>query len=197
MAKRERSQETAALGRKLTEALLKVVGDIPRSKEEPSEDPAGRAAELAKRAALDAAVISGGLALPAGPLAVLTLLPDLLLLWKRQAKLVADMAAAHGKHGDLSQNAMLYCLFKHTASDAVETLAVPAGDGIVLRKSTVKTLKRVAAAVGVRVAQRLLRRQFARVIPVLGIVGVAGYAYYDTAQVGETTLGFLKGKKPR
>ncbi|MFA5140873.1 MAG: hypothetical protein WC728_16725 [Elusimicrobiota bacterium] len=197
MAKRAKTQETAELGKRVTEALLKVVGDIPRSKEEPSENPAGRAEELTKRAALDAAVISGGLALPAGPLALLTLIPDLLLMWKRQAKLVADMAAAYGKSRDLSQNVLLYCLFRHTASEAVRTLTVPAGDEVVLKRSTVKTLKRVAAAAGVRVAQRLLRRQFARVIPVLGIVGVAGYAYYDTAQVGETALEFLKGKKRR
>lgn len=195
MAKRAKTQETAELGKKVTESLLKVVGDIPRSKEEPAEEPAARCKVLVNRAALDAAVVSGGLALPAGPLALLTIIPDLLLMWKRQAKLVADMAAAYGKHGDLSQNVMLYCLFKHTASDAVEPLAVPAAEGIVLKKSTVKTLKRVAAAVGVRVTQRLLRRQFARVIPVLGILGVGGYAYYDTAQVGETALEFLKGKK--
>ena len=34
-----------------------------------------------------------------------------------------------------------------------------------------------------------------RWLPVIGVVGVAGYAYYDTAQVGSTALDMFSGAK--
>ena len=82
-----------------------------------------RAQALARHAAVKAAAISGSLALPPGPLGLVTVLPDLVTIWKVQ-QLVADIAAVHGKPAALRQELMVYCLFKHGAAHLARELVV-------------------------------------------------------------------------
>lgn len=70
-----------------------------------------RSQQIAMLAGAQAATVSGTLALPPGPLGMLTIVPDLLAVWKIQAQMVADIAGAFGKNAHLSQEQMLYCLF--------------------------------------------------------------------------------------
>ena len=59
---------------------------------------AARAAEkIVREAAQKAAFLSGSLALPPGPIGMLTVLPDLYLIWKVQRQMVADIFALHGR----------------------------------------------------------------------------------------------------
>ena len=48
-----------------------------------------------------------------------------------------------------------------------------------------------------KIAQRALGKGITRWLPVIGVVGVAGYAYYDTAQVGATALEMFSTPKGR
>ncbi|MBI4490669.1 MAG: hypothetical protein HY694_16415 [Deltaproteobacteria bacterium] len=43
----------------------------------------------------------------------------------------------------------------------------------------------------IEIAQRVTGRSIARLLPLIGALGVAGYAYYDTAQVGQTAIVFF------
>ena len=52
---------------KIAKAILDVVGNSPDSDEHKSKQPADRAREIASKAAANAALISGGLAVPVGP----------------------------------------------------------------------------------------------------------------------------------
>jgi hypothetical protein len=87
---------------------------------------------------------------------------------------------------------MLYCLFKHTAAQAVRDLVVRVGERYLVRRAGLRVVQDVAAKVGVRVTQRAIVTSVSRWLPVIGIVGVAGYAYYDTAQVGATAISFFE-----
>ena len=60
-----------------------------------------------------------------------------------------------------------------------------------MRKATTATLHAIATRLGLRVSQRVLAQSAARALPVVGSLGVAGFAYYDTLQVAETTLKLL------
>jgi hypothetical protein len=174
--------------RRVTEKLLQLLGSIPSSDETPVADPQVRAHRLVATAALKSAALSGGLALPPGPFGVITLLPDLYGIWKLQAQLVADIAAVYGKTAFLTQESMLFCLFKHAAAQAVRDLIVRAGERILIRRPTLRVLQRIPAKVGVKMTQRLVGRGVARWLPLVGALGVAGYAYYDTSQVGQTAI---------
>jgi hypothetical protein len=62
---------------------------------------------------------------------------------------------------------------------------------------TQQVLKKVAEAIGVKIARRVVGEGLTRWLPVIGVVGVAGYAYYDTAQVGSTALEMFSGDNTR
>ena len=150
-------------------------------------------ADLArKEAALKTAAVSGTLALPPGPLGIAVILPDLVAVWRIQAQMVADIAAAFGKSGSLAQEQMIYCLFRHAAAQVVRDLAMRVGERVVYRQATLRLLQATAQKLGVKVSQRVIAKSAARWIPILGSLGVAGYAYYDTAQVGATAVDLFQ-----
>src|SRR4030095_11090185 len=119
---------------KLFTVLFKVINEIPSSTEKMSSDAILRARKLTAEAALRAAAISGALALPTGPLGWLTILPDLAAIWRLQAQLVADIGAVFGKRGKLTEESIIYCLFRHAAAQAVRDLVTRMGERIVVQR---------------------------------------------------------------
>ena len=174
-----------------------ITSTVPASPEEARETPAVRAQELTRAAASQAAATAGALALPPGPLGMLTIVPDLVAVWHIQRQLVADIAACYGKSGELQREAMIYCLFKHAAAQVVRDLAVRLGTRLMLRRATVQTVERSLQRIGVAVSQRALGRSISRWVPVAGAVGVGAYAFYDTMQVGKTARELFEGEVVR
>ena len=172
----------------IARAILEVLGRVPRTHKHASASPEQAGRKLANAAAAKAAMISGGLALPPGPLGWLTILPELIAIWKLQAQMVADIAAVYGKSGTLSKEQMLYCLFRHAAAQAVRDFVVRAGERFIVRHVTLKALQTAAERIGVKVTQRAVGAAVSRWIPIVGAVGVGAYAYYDTAQVARTAM---------
>jgi hypothetical protein len=178
--------------RQVLAALERSLLEIPRTDEAESGSPEDRARQIARNAALKAAVMSGSLALPPGPLGYLTILPDLVGIWKIQSQMVADIAGAFGQEGHLSREQMLYCLFRHAAAQAVRDLVVRVGERVLIRRPGVGVLQRALRRVGVRVTQRLAGGAIARWLPIVGALGVGAYAYYDTGQVAETAIDLFR-----
>lgn len=164
---------------------------MPPSQEGAAADPLTRANSLVVVAAVKSAGISGGLALPSGPLGLLTVLPDLYAIWRVQAQLVSDIAAVHGRSTSLTPEAMLHCLFRHVAAQAVRDLAVRAGERVLIRRASLQVLQTALRRVGVAATQRLIGRGVSRWLPFVGAAAVAAYAYYDTRQVGRTALALF------
>jgi len=181
----------AAHGR-ITGAILDFVSEVPDSAVGDSPQPAAEARRLADRAARRAAVTAGSLALPPGPLGWLTLLPELIAIWKIQAQMVSDIAAAYGRHASLGREQMMWCLFRHTAAQAFRDLVVRMGDRLVFRPASAAALERIARHVGIVLAGRTAGRGLARWLPLVGALGVGAYAYHDTRAVGRTTLALMQ-----
>jgi len=174
-------------------AILDFVGEVPDSSQGSSEDPAGEARRLARRAARRAALTAGSLALPPGPLGWLTMLPEMLAIWKIQAQLVSDIAAAHGQHATLGREQMLWCLFRHTAAQAFRDLVVRLGDRLIFQRMSQAVAQRVARQIGLHFGRRTVGQGLSRWLPVVGAVGVGTYAHYDTMRVAETALELFSG----
>lgn len=172
----------------LAKAILDIVSAVPVSTEPQSPLPLERARAIQTTAALKTAAVSGTLALPPGPLGIAAILPDLIAVWRIQAQMVADIAATFGKTGSLAQEHMIYCLFRHAAAQVVRDLVARVGERVVFRQATLRLLQVTAQKLGVKVSQRVIAKAAARWVPILGSLGVAGYAYYDTAQVGATAV---------
>lgn len=172
----------------IANSILDLVCQIPASDYKASNTPAKDSVLAIKSASLKAASVSAALAIPPGPLGMITVLPDLLLIWRIQAQMVSDIAAIHGKAGFLTREAMLFCLFKHGASQLFRDIVVRVGERYVLRRTSLRMVQKVCERLGLRVTQRMLGASISRWIPIAGAVAVGWYTRYDTKQVGESAL---------
>jgi hypothetical protein len=179
----------------VAKAILEFVSripesDIPRIKGDAAEE----CRRLAASAAQKAAITAGTLALPPGPLGWLTVLPELVAIWRIQGQLVSDIAAAYGKTPKLGREQMLWCLFRHTAAQAFRDVAIRVGDRLVFRTTATSVLQRLAGRIGVSVSKRAVGKGISRWLPVVGALGVGAYAYYDTGQVAKTAIDLFSGE---
>lgn len=180
----------------VAKAILEFVSripesDVPRASKSTVEEECRR---LASTAANKAALTAGSLALPPGPLGWLTVLPELVAIWRIQGQLVSDIAAAYGKTAKLGREQMLWCLFRHTAAQAFRDIAIRVGDRLVFRTTATSVLQRLAGRIGVSVSKRAVGKGISRWLPVVGALGVGAYAYYDTGQVAKTAIDLFSGE---
>ena len=173
---------------RIAAAILDFASQIPSSQVHRGLHPEAKARELASQAARKAALTAGSLALPPGPLGWLTVLPELVAIWRIQAQMVSDIAAAFGQHAGLGREQMLWCLFRHTAAQAFRDLVVRMGDRLLFRQLSATLAERVARRIGVRLSQRAVGAGISRWLPVIGAAGVGAYAWYDTRSVARTAI---------
>ena len=171
--------------------IERVIADVPQPRTRAVPDPAREAAAIAKRAAKQAAVLSGSLALPPGPLGMLTVLPDLYVIWKTQRQMVSDIFGLYGRSAELTRTHMLYCLFRHAASHVLRDVVVRAGQRAIVQQLTSGALQSLLQTVGVTVTRRIVGTAASRWVPVAGAAAVGAYAYWDTLQVARTAHRLL------
>lgn len=172
--------------------IERVIADVPPPRTERVSD-AGRASErVAREAAQKAALLSGSLALPPGPFGMLTVLPDLYLIWKVQRQMVSDIFALHGRAAELTRSHMLYCLFRHLASQVARDVVVRAGQRVVVQQLSAGAIAGLLQTLGVSVAQRVAGTAASRWVPLVGAAAVGAYAYWDTLQVAKSARRLLE-----
>jgi len=178
----------------LTETILNLISKVPTSSEVSSSAPDSRARQLARNAARKSAGISGGAALAPGPLGMLTILPDLVGVWRVQAQMVSDIAASYGKTATLSQEQMVFCLFKHSAAQLLRDVIVREGGRYLVLPATMRMMRNLVAKIGIKVGQRSVGKAVARYAPLVGALGVGAYAYYDTQKVADTAIDLFSSE---
>ncbi|HSI85826.1 MAG TPA: hypothetical protein VK970_18730, partial [Candidatus Methylacidiphilales bacterium] len=146
---------------------------------------------IVSRAATTAGLVSGGLAIPPGPLAFATVIPDLYAIWKIQSQMIADIAAAYGKKAELRREHMLYCLFRHITSQVARDIVVRVGQRIFIRPGSLAIMNRILSLVGKEITQRVAARTASAWVPLIGAAAVGGYAWYDTRVVGYTAIALF------
>lgn len=187
-----------------------VTGGVPKTNETgKAKRPYERSKEITQKACAKAAAVSGGLALPVGPLGMLTVLPDLVIVWRIQSQMVVDIAAAFGHKKQLTEEDLLTCLFRHVAGTAVREYerSIPIEHEEKSGKSMLDLLDRftrsgsrdVAVRVGKQIGQILLERvanrTASRIVPLAGAAIVSAYAAMDTKEVARTAVEMFSGEK--
>jgi hypothetical protein len=175
--------------------LMGVISSIPASILKESAQPRDTAELLIHKACVASAWQSGTLAIPAGPFSLLTLIPDLVNIWRIQSQLVADIAATYGKFGFLGREEMAWCLFRHAASQVARDFLVKTGQRALMSGFGKKALTALLRKVGARSAEKLSGRVILRMVPLLGIAICGGYAYYDTKKVGQAAIELFSNPK--
>ena len=172
----------------LADAMMELVLQVPASAEAVRVHPAERAHAIARKAARTASVVSGSLSLPPGFFGLLTVVPELLSVWKLQAQMVSDIAAVYGKTRTLGREQMLYCMFKHMSAQLFRDVIVRVGERFIVKSASVKVLQGLAQQLGVQISKVVIGKGASRFVPLIGAVGVGAYAYFDTLQVAKTAV---------
>ena len=172
--------------------IFNLITDIPDSLLAPNTDPDKRVEILTRQAALKAATVSTSLSIPAGFTGVLTSIPDIAAVWRIQAQLVSDIACTYGKFAMLSREAMVWCLFRHSAASLLRDVAVRTGSRIVVQKLSLSALQKLLQRIGVKVSTNFLGRIALRAIPAIGAIGNGAYTFFDTMEVGKTAATYFK-----
>lgn len=179
------------LYQKISEQLLETVSKIPASKVTASGSTSEQIEQIITTAARKSGAISGVLSLPSGPMAIATLLPDVVAIWKIQSQMVADIAQVSGKSDKLTRESMLFCLFQHGQS-GMQDIVVRIGERYVVRKSSQKVFESFLGKIGLRLGRSLLGESLVRWLPVVGAIVVARYSHFDTQKVGATAREFFQ-----
>ena len=179
----------------LGERVLALVSQPPEAVCRPSPRPADAAARAIDAAATKAALAAGTLALPVGPLGWATIAPEMLAVWHIQRQLVADIAALYGRSAELGPAQMLWCLFRHTAAQALRDLSVRVGERVIVRPAAQVLLQRAAQAVGLQLGKKAASRALSRWVPIAGAAGVGAYAWWDTRQVGRAAQQLFENEQ--
>src|SRR5215813_1552657 len=140
-------QERELLDR-LFRILFRVIHEIPPSAEKETSEALIRSRKLISEASFKAAAISGALALPSGPLGWLTILPDLAAIWRLQAQMVADIGAVFGKQGKLTEESLIYCLFRHATAQIMRDLVTRMGQRVVVQRGSLRAAENVLESIG-------------------------------------------------
>lgn len=176
------------------DSIFALVLQIPTSREHEIERPAARARAVSRSAARQAGLLAATLALPPGLLSWLTVLPELLGVWKLQAQMVADIAAIYGKTAALGREQMMFCLFKHVSAQLFRDVVVRVGERYVIQHLQKGVLQSIAKTLGLKISQNLIGKSAVRLVPLLGAVGVSAYAYFDTTQVANTAIALFSSE---
>ena len=111
-------ETTDKLKDKAINIIFDLITNIPESIYVSSMDADSRVKLITQRASFKAATVSTTLSIPAGFTGILTAIPDIAAIWRIQAQLVADIAATYGKIALLTREAMVWCLFRHSAASS-------------------------------------------------------------------------------
>jgi hypothetical protein len=65
------------------------------------------------------------------------------------------------------------------------------GERVVVQRAAFRVAENVLESIGIRLVHRVARGGLWRLLPAIGALAVAGYAYYDTEQVGQTAVEFF------
>ena len=187
-----KDQKNESIQETVYSIIFNLITDIPDSLLCPNRNPDKRAEILIKQACIKAAAVSTSLSIPAGFTGILTSIPDIAAVWRIQAQLVSDIACTYGKFSMLSREAMVWCLFRHSAASLLRDIAVRTGSRIVVQKLSLTALQKLLQRIGVKISTNFLGRIALRAIPAIGAVGNGAYTYFDTNEVGKTAQAYFK-----
>ena len=172
----------------LLKMLEELAFNIPSSAEPASSNPDARAAEIVRVAGFKAGALSATLALPPGPMGLLTVVPDLIKVWQLQQQMVADVAACFGKSAQLNRQMMVYCLFRHGAAMIVRDVVARVGERVIVKQTSLRIIQQTLRSIGVKVSQKAVGKTLSRWLPIVGPVLIGSYSMIDTRNVGKTAI---------
>ncbi|MEQ9262097.1 MAG: hypothetical protein RLP14_02940 [Owenweeksia sp.] len=181
----KKPQYTADL---IVDRLYDVITHIPepRLKGKPSDEVFVKG--LIRQSSIKSSSVSAALSVPGGVVGVLSVIPDVMTVWRIQAQMISNVAAAYGKNSLLTREQMLWCMFRQVGVGLVKELVVQQGGRYLVKHYGKKNLTDLIHKLGVKIAHNQASRWAGRIIPVVGSVSAGALTYYDTKRVGKNAM---------
>jgi hypothetical protein len=90
---------------------------------------------------------------------------------------------------------MVYCLFRHMASQVARDVVVRAGQRVIVQQLSAGAIGALLRHIGVSVTKRVAGTAASRWVPIAGAAAVGAYAYWDTMQVAKSTYRLLESSR--
>lgn len=179
----------------ISKAILDLVVHVPETREAARDQHGGqaqaRAQAIGRTASRRASLLAGSMALPPGFLGWLTVLPELVAVWKLQAQMVSDIAGVYGKSASMGQEQMIYCLFKQVSAQLLRDVVMQVGERVLVQRASSAVVQSVVKSLGLKITQNMLGKGVSRFVPLVGALGVGAYAYFDTRQVANNAIALF------
>ena len=153
---------------KVGDAILDLVLRVPPTAERALYQPEARAQAIGRAAARQASMLASTMALPPGFFGWLTVLPELVGVWKLQSQMVADIAGVYGKSATMNREQMVYCMFKHVSAQLFRDVVVRVGERYVIQRVSLAFIQSAARTLGVKVTQHIVGKSVSRLVPLIG-----------------------------
>lgn len=172
---------------RLAEQLFDNLSEPPRPNFS-SSSTAEEVQKMIRKTAVQTSSISAALAIPGGVTGLVTVLPEIASIWKLQAQMISNVAAAEGKNYLLTREQMLWCMFRQMGYGIVKEYVFQRGGVYVVKRMQHKVFERALHKVGLGMVTRQGTRMAGKIIPVLGSVSAGALSYYDTMRVGRNAV---------
>ncbi len=152
-----------------------------------TENPDIIVEEIIKNASWKAGTISATCSLPGGAFGFLTLLPELIMIFRIQGTMIKDISCVYGKDSQLNRELLLFCLFKHGGAHIFRKFVEETGVKVLIRPTTVRAFQALLQKIGLDISKRVLRKNLTRWIPFAGAAVTGTFAFMDTKSIGDNT----------
>ncbi len=171
-----------------TNKVYELVTNVPEPKlaGKPSDEVFVKS--LIRQSAVKSSSVSAALSIPGGVAGVLSVLPDVYSVWRIQAQMISNIAAAYGKNNLLSREQMLWCMFRQMGVGLIKELVIQQGGRYLVQHYGKKNLLSLIQKLGVKIAHQQSARMAGRVLPVIGSLSAGALTYYDTQRVGKNAM---------
>ena len=172
----------------LVQRLFEVLTDIPEPKlnGRPSDEIFVKG--LIRQSAVKSSSVSAALSIPGGVAGLLSVVPDVMTVWRIQAQMISNIAAAYGKNSLLTREQMLWCMFRQVGVGLVKELVIQQGGRFLVQHYGKKNLAELIRKLGLKLAHQQASRMAGRVLPVVGSLSAGALTYYDTHRVGKNAI---------
>lgn len=145
---------------------------------------------IIKRYSNQNAVIAGAANLIPGPWGMLATVPELVAIIRNQIQMIYDLGVAQGQEASLSPN-LLLGVFSTVLGEGAIGLVTVKGGQLLVKKASLQVIQKIIFWLGGNISQKLLKRFFAKWLPIGGAAAMAIWSRQSTMSMGEKASKML------
>ena len=135
--------------------------------------------------------ISFAAAIVPGPWGALTIIPDLLLVYKYQIEMISKLSYLNGKEAKVTPELLLYILFEGISKIGISTITIK-GTQVMTKRVGARVLQKIVNALGGSILQKAITKFASRWIPVAGSTAMGIWTGYLTKKIANRASEIFK-----